>query len=527
MSIQTISIAIKRKETLELFLNRWKIDDINKMTLQDYNAQGSKDSFCYWLEHVADNLGRIKGSYSSMFGIWQMKVVKSSTSEDFLDDGNYKWYRKYGNTAEEAFVTIREHILNIANSALNGSFNNIDSVDYFSLVKWKIAFIYSKNKLFPVYNKTALRQIAKNFDYSNYRTGRLSSLHQFLVTQAPENEDLFEFAFCQYHIAIKKMKKNYYIIGSKYRDDYDNYYDISSSLYNRNVISTGFFWDEDLTNLFGKPKGFINKWLDKYLLHKYPENYNTAKQTLSHFLSIKEGDIIAVKSKGQFNALTIIAYAEVVKVDGKIYFHDETNELGHCINVNYLEIDLDKYVGLNYAQTIHQIIPNQRIGHFEKIFGNYTLLEKESADNEIDDEVELNGSKVSTNKIKSHKREVSYSTTINRIHDKLRDAFALNLQVKYPEDNIHTEYKFIDVVRQNSEELFYYEVKPFNTVYGCIRSAMGQLLDYTYSNPDTKKKISVVVVGSAEIDDKSEKFIEFVKLNLNIPFDYIQFNENK
>ena len=51
-------------------------------------------------------------------------------------------------------------------------------------------------------------------------------------------------------------------------------------------------------------------------------------------------------------------------------------------------------------------------------------------------------------------------------------------------------------------------------------------MDYTHSNPDKKKKISLLVVGSAEIDDKSQKFIEFVKCNLNIPFDYIQFSQS-
>lgn len=51
-----------RYERLEEFKERW--------SLSEYNSLSNHDSFCYWLEHIADELGRIKGNYSSMFGIW-------------------------------------------------------------------------------------------------------------------------------------------------------------------------------------------------------------------------------------------------------------------------------------------------------------------------------------------------------------------------------------------------------------------------------------------------------------------------
>ena len=34
------------KELLDEFLNRWTIDDIRKMTLQEYVGIGNKDTFC-------------------------------------------------------------------------------------------------------------------------------------------------------------------------------------------------------------------------------------------------------------------------------------------------------------------------------------------------------------------------------------------------------------------------------------------------------------------------------------------------
>lgn len=519
-------IIQQRHDILKNFLERWPLEDIKKMTLQEYNSLDNKDSFCYWIEHKADSLGRIKGSYSSMFGIWQMKDIKPGTSVDFLDDGKYKWYKKYGNTADEAFNTIRQLVYNIAESASGGHFNLIDGIDYFSLVKWKIAFIYSNYRLFPVYKKTALRQIAKNFEFENYSNARLSHIHTFLVEQIPSDEDIFEFAFRQYFITEDGQKHNYYIIGSKYRNEHGQYYDISPQLYARNVIATGFFWDEDLEHLHGSSKKDCDKWFDKNLQKSYPDKFKTAKRALSFFLSIKEGDIIALKSHGQYGSLTIIAYAEVVKVNGKVYYHDKSGKLGHCINVNFLENDLNIDTGLSYGQTIHKIIPGQKVGHFEKIFGSYAFLENNISNEEEDEEdFELSETRINDKQTKSVKREVSYTTTVRNIHNKIQSAFAKHLQTKYPNDKIHTEYNYIDVVRQSDSELFYYEVKPYATAYNCIRAGIGQLLDYYHSNRNNKRNVNLFIVGSAELTDKDSEFLDFIIKSLRIPFNYISFNQ--
>lgn len=125
------------------------------------------------------------------------------------------------------------------------------------------------------------------------------------------------------------------------------------------------------------------------------------------------------------------------------------------------------------------------------------------------------------NKQNLKKREVSYTATVRHIHNKIQSSFANNLQNKYPNDYIMAEHKYIDVVRQNNTELFYYEVKPFNSVYNCIRSGIGQLLDYYYKNPHSERNIHIRIVGSEEPSDDDEKFIEFLKNSLNISFDYI------
>ncbi len=524
-----ISTAHSREsnKSLNRFLKRWGKDTVKVMKLEEYNSVGSKDSFCYWLEHESEVLGLIGGTPSNKFGIWQIKNAIEGASDDFLDDGNYKWYKKYGSTANVAFNSIKELLITIIESAEIGEFQKIDGIDYFSLAKWKVAFIYSGCKLLPIYKKETIRQIAKNLEFVNYTHARISELHKYIITQKEDNEDFFDFASRQYRIGVKSQERNYYIIGTKYGDDRgNNVIDISKDMYEQNVIATGFFWSEDLSHLYRKSRAAISNWMDKNLKSKYSENYENAKRTLTYFLSIKVGDIIAIKSHGQYGNLTIIAYAEVIEVSGKVYYHSVENDLGHCINVSFLEKEFYKNVGLNYALTIHQIIPNIKENHFEKIFGSYAILEDDkSVESETDDDFELSESRINEKQTESQNRDVSYTTAVKKTHNKIQSAFAKHLLKEYPKDVIRTEYKFIDILRQNESELFYYEVKPYNIAYNCIRTAIGQLLDYYHSNPHGKKEIHLRVVGSAPITNSDKKFIDFIKDSLKVSFDYISFDK--
>ena len=50
------------------FLERWPVAAIERMTLEEYGDQSTKDSFTYWIERKASKLGSIGGSTSYKFG---------------------------------------------------------------------------------------------------------------------------------------------------------------------------------------------------------------------------------------------------------------------------------------------------------------------------------------------------------------------------------------------------------------------------------------------------------------------------
>ena len=65
------NIELSREILFEEFHNRWKIEDIKNMKLEDYVSVGDKDTFCQWLETKTRQLGSIKGINSSKFGIYK------------------------------------------------------------------------------------------------------------------------------------------------------------------------------------------------------------------------------------------------------------------------------------------------------------------------------------------------------------------------------------------------------------------------------------------------------------------------
>jgi hypothetical protein len=86
------------------------------------------------------------------------------------------------------------------------------------------------------------------------------------------------------------MKRNYYLIGSKYGENNDK--DISPYMVERSAVSVGFAWDYDLSGWLGKPENEIIDYLTQI-----GEN-STSYSALKLFLNLKEGDLIAIKSRG-------------------------------------------------------------------------------------------------------------------------------------------------------------------------------------------------------------------------------------
>ena len=197
----------ERFELWDRFSNRWPIEKLQAMGLSDYTKLQGKDSFCYWLENLTSPLGSIWGGSSFKFGVFEYNPNVSNTSEasaGIRHDNQYKWLKKYGNTADEAFEKVKGIIISIAKAASEGNLSIIDKADLGHATKWKIAFLYQQKnniKIPCVYRLDWLRAYADSYD-SKVPS---SQLYSIILDKKDADVDIFSFS----DEIWKRVKDNY------------------------------------------------------------------------------------------------------------------------------------------------------------------------------------------------------------------------------------------------------------------------------------------------------------------------------
>lgn len=513
------------------FLSRWNYGRVENMSVADYADLSNHDSFCYWLEYGSVPLGSIGAIPLHKFELWKSKQQKDFADTRFSTDGVYVWNTEKGNTRDIAFKKIRKLILEVISQSQKQNWEAIDSIPFHAIGKWKIAFMFSDKQLLPIYSKRALLSIAKGFGKEFPYNTPYSQLQKYILSLKDTSERIDDFAYRVYtQFAEKKKKRNYYIIGSKYGDENGNdTVPKISDFIRTSSVGIGFLWNMNFSDYIGSERATVNQFIQENWKEKRP-TLSKIQRTFYLLSQLKEGDIIAVKSHGAYNQLTIIAYAEVVKRGGSIYQHNE-NELGHHINVDFLDAGFSKSLGMTYAETIHQLTSNKDREKFYQIFGWYSdessslqetnIIEVE--DSESDDEV-LQPNAYNEKSEESFERSISATIKVKLIHNRIQNRFIKYLMDRFPNDINIGEKNRIDAKRETENEIIIYEIKPFESVYTCIREGIGQLVDYSYKQKSKKNK-HIVIVGPNQPQPDDLNFIYSVRKLLHIPFSYIAFDE--
>lgn len=96
------------------FLARWPLEKLPQLTLAEYTAAGTNDSFAYWLEKKTDKLGSFWGGSAFKFGIFSRKASEKRENgggASYTED--YAWYSKYGDSVDAAFANVRALVVQI------------------------------------------------------------------------------------------------------------------------------------------------------------------------------------------------------------------------------------------------------------------------------------------------------------------------------------------------------------------------------------------------------------------------------
>ncbi|MFD2247199.1 McrB family protein [Pontibacter ruber] len=342
------------EDNRQAFVQRFPLDKLNNLSLEEYALGTNRNSLCYWLEYK-DTLFGIGGGNSSKFGIYKAH-----------EDGQY--YKGKGKNkvalsdqaAEDFFRSIRDSVIQALEYVQQDSVEKIRGlqIPLWSMVLQNVLSMYFPEKFLTVGAPDVILECARDIQIEETDlTADNSILINYLCKQKLDKQDAFkdwsylklgQFIWSVYH---EDSKRDYYIIGSKYGDNAR--IDIFPQMLQRSVVATGFASHIDLTDYYRQNHSTIRDFL------KQQGEENRSHNALKYFLNLKPGDRIAIKAdgspKGSQGFLSIIGLAEVCERNGKTYEYDP-DELGHIVHVKFLKAPVYKeFPQGGFGSTLHKL----------------------------------------------------------------------------------------------------------------------------------------------------------------------------
>ena len=185
------NIELDRDKIYEEFNNKFPLEKLRKLTLEEYTNTERSNSFCYWVEKKTEILGSIWGGSAYKFGIFKIGG-RIKGRKGTLSDNKYAWYSKYGQSREEAYKNIHSNIIRLVEAVQNGNFEEIDSIDLGDAYKWKIAFLYSNKKLLNIYLPEAIVYLASRYDGNFNINSPISEMQQVILSNCDSKKSIWQ-----------------------------------------------------------------------------------------------------------------------------------------------------------------------------------------------------------------------------------------------------------------------------------------------------------------------------------------------
>ena len=115
---------------------------------------------------------------------------------------------------------------------------------------------------------------------------------------------------------------------------------------------------------------------------------------------------------------------------------------------------------------------------------------------------------------------------INLRHNVIQQQLYNHLSSQHGEQNVGAEMPngvggLMDVAVQTPEGLWIYEIKTSSSARGCIREAIGQLLEYALW-PGAPRVVKLIIVGEGTFDDEAKTYLERLNKRFPLPISYEQ-----
>lgn len=182
----------EKQDLYDRFLATWPEERVQRMSLADYVDVENHETFCYWVERETRYLGSILGSPAIKFGIYRRKIGNGPVA-NYANDAQYSWRPFHGKDRDEAFESVRKNILRVIRYAGQGDFSKIDDLSLSPMFKWKIAFLYSNERLVPIYEEKTLRRIAESYGLPQGQRIIVSQIQDRMMREKPGDLSIYEY----------------------------------------------------------------------------------------------------------------------------------------------------------------------------------------------------------------------------------------------------------------------------------------------------------------------------------------------
>ena len=309
------NIADQRYKLYHDFQEAFPLETLDQMPLEKYTNLNRNDSFCYWVEIRTISLGSIGGGSSYKFGIY--KYEKKPNDTRITSDDEYAWYKRLKATdRHEAYKKTLNSVIAIAQAAAKGDFDAIDkNKELGDAYKWKIAFLYSRMSIVPIYKREMLETISTALGLENAQKVSTSKIQAFLMSKQGDRDF---YSYYDYLLSLlPKKEKN---MPSK---DSVTYWIYAPG---ENAKKWDEFYKEGVMGIGWEELGDLSQYKDEDEIASAVEetygedqSHKNVKCALTDFLlKMQVGDVIIVK-QGRRKLL-----GEGVVTSG--YYYDETKE---------------------------------------------------------------------------------------------------------------------------------------------------------------------------------------------------------
>lgn len=172
---------------------------------------------------------------------------------------------------------------------------------------------------------------------------------------------------------------------------------------------------------------------------------------------------------------------------------------------------------------------------FDYLLDVYLIIERNDFTKSIPlSDISTNNSFVFDNKDKNPARNKSYSIIQREIdieirHSYLQEELKNQLENEFGKENVSIENPFngnkIDLVVKDKNEYHFYEIKTGSTPMMCVRQAIGQLLEYAYSNCEINAS-KLFIASEFDIDEKTKRYLEYLRNMFNLPIYFKKINRS-